>query len=58
MSQVSQSKQQDSSEFDAPSCDSSLVHLERIRQVQSSIVTTEKAQQMAQFLVQWQILID
>lgn len=46
---VSESKQQAFSESDAPSCDSSLVHLERIRQVQSEIVTTEKAQQMAQF---------
>ncbi|MDJ0536862.1 MAG: metalloregulator ArsR/SmtB family transcription factor [Xenococcaceae cyanobacterium MO_207.B15] len=46
---VPESKQQATSESDAPSCDSSLVHLERIRQVQSEIVTTEKAQQMAQF---------
>lgn len=46
---VPESKQQATSESDAPSCDSSLVHLDRIRQVQSEIVTTEKAQQMAQF---------
>ena len=49
MSKVSPSKKQSSSEYDAPSCDSSLVHLEQVRQVQSEIMTTEKAQQMAQF---------
>lgn len=49
MSKVDQSNQSTSSESVAPSCDSSLVHLERVRQVQSEIVTTEKAQQMAQF---------
>lgn len=49
MSKVSQSKKPASSEGDAPSCDSSLVHLEQVRQVQSEIMTTEKAQQMAQF---------
>lgn len=49
MSKVSQSKKPASSESDAPICDSSLVHLEQVRQVQSKIATTEKAQQMAQF---------
>lgn len=49
MSKVSQSKKLASSESDVPSCDSSLVHLEQVRQVQSEIITTEKAQQMAQF---------
>jgi DNA-binding transcriptional ArsR family regulator len=49
MSKISPSKQQLSSESDASTCDSSLVHLEQVRQVQSEIVTTEKAQQMAQF---------
>ncbi len=49
MSKVDQSKKQASSESDAPTCDSSLVHLEQVRRVQSQIVTTEKAQQMAQF---------
>ena len=49
MSKVDKSKKQISSESIAPTCDSSLVHLEQVRQVQSEIVTTEKAQQMAQF---------
>ena len=49
MSKVDQSKKQASPESDAPTCDTSLVHLEQVRQVQSEIVTTEKAQQMAQF---------
>jgi ArsR family transcriptional regulator, lead/cadmium/zinc/bismuth-responsive transcriptional repressor len=48
MNQLDKSKQA-SSESDTLTCDSSLVHLERVRQVQSEIVTTEKAQQMAQF---------
>ena len=49
MSKIAKSKQQASSESNVPSCDASLVHLEQVRQVQSEIVTTEKAQQMAQF---------
>ncbi|WP_019504410.1 helix-turn-helix transcriptional regulator [Pleurocapsa sp. PCC 7319] len=49
MSKVSRAKQQVSSKSEAPTCDSYLVHLEQVRQVQSEIVTTEKAQQMAQF---------
>ena len=49
MSKANKPKKQVSSESDAPICDSSLVHLEQVRQVQSKIVTTEKAQQMAQF---------
>ncbi|BAZ46920.1 zinc-responsive repressor ZiaR (plasmid) [Chondrocystis sp. NIES-4102] len=49
MNKVDKSKKIVSPEGDAPTCDSSLVHLEQVRQVQSEIVTTEKAQQMAQF---------
>lgn len=51
MSKVNKSKKQASSDSESgtPTCDSSLVHLEQVRQVQSEIVTTEKAQQMAQF---------
>jgi ArsR family transcriptional regulator, lead/cadmium/zinc/bismuth-responsive transcriptional repressor len=49
MNKVDKSKKTVSPEGDAPTCDSSLVHLEQVRQVQSEIVTTEKAQQMAQF---------
>ena len=49
MSKIDRAKQQASSATGAPTCDSPLVHLEQVRQVQSEIVTTEKAQQMAQF---------
>jgi ArsR family transcriptional regulator, lead/cadmium/zinc/bismuth-responsive transcriptional repressor len=49
MNKVDKSKKTVSPEGDTPTCDSSLVHLEQVRQVQSEIVTTEKAQQMAQF---------
>ena len=49
MSKLSRSKKQVSSESVTPHCDLSLVHLELVRGVQSEIVTTEKAQQMAQF---------
>ena len=49
MSKVDKSKKTTSSESGAPTCDSPIVHLDRVRQVQSEIVTTEKAQQMAQF---------
>ena len=49
MSKVSKSKKKSSPESGAPTCDSTLVHIEQVRQVQSEIVTTEKAQQMAQF---------
>jgi DNA-binding transcriptional ArsR family regulator len=49
MNKVDKSKKTVSSEGDALTCDSYLVHLEQVRQVQSEIVTTEKAQQMAQF---------
>ncbi len=49
MAKASTSKKEASPELDAPTCDTPLVHLEQVRQVQSEIVTTEKAQQMAQF---------
>ena len=49
MSKINKSKKPASSKSDAPTCDLPLVHLEQVRQVQSEIVTTEKAQQMAQF---------
>ncbi len=49
MSKVSKSKQQADSETNVLTCDSSLVHLEQVVKVQSEIVTTEKAQRMAQF---------
>ncbi|NEO41598.1 MAG: helix-turn-helix transcriptional regulator [Moorea sp. SIOASIH] len=34
---------------DAPSCDESLVHLDNVWQLQSKVLATEKAQQMAEF---------
>ncbi|MGB3571531.1 MAG: metalloregulator ArsR/SmtB family transcription factor [Phormidesmis sp.] len=34
---------------DAPSCETSLVHLETVRQVQPEVLETEKAQRMAAF---------
>ena len=36
-------------EADAPSCQASLVHLDSVRQVQSEVLGTDKAQQMAEF---------
>lgn len=36
-------------ESDAPTCDSSLINLKQVRQIQSEIVSTAKAQQMAEF---------
>ena len=49
MSKVDKSKKQTSSGSGAPTCDSPIVHLDQVLRVQSEIVTTEKAQQMAQF---------
>ena len=50
MSKTRSSQQQSSSiESNNLNCDSSVVHLKRVCQVQSEIVTTEKAQEMAQF---------
>lgn len=34
---------------DAPACEESLVHLDSVRQVQSEVLETEKAQHMAEF---------
>lgn len=34
---------------DAPSCEKSLVHLDNVRQVQSEVLDTDKAQRMAEF---------
>ncbi|NEO51589.1 MAG: ArsR family transcriptional regulator, partial [Moorea sp. SIO4A3] len=33
---------------DAPSCDESVVHLDNVWQLQSKVLATEKAQQMAE----------
>jgi DNA-binding transcriptional ArsR family regulator len=34
---------------DAPACEASLVHLDNVRQVQSQVLETDKAQRMAEF---------
>jgi DNA-binding transcriptional ArsR family regulator len=34
---------------DAPACEASLVHLDSVRQAQSEVLETEKAQRMAEF---------
>ncbi|NEP16675.1 MAG: winged helix-turn-helix transcriptional regulator [Leptolyngbya sp. SIO4C1] len=34
---------------DVPACDTSLVHLDSVRQVQPAVLETEKAQRMAEF---------
>lgn len=34
---------------DTPSCDTHLVHLEQVRQVQPEVLSVDKAQQMAEF---------
>ena len=49
MSKVNRAKKQASTKSGTLTCDSPLVHLGQVRRVQSEIVTTEKAQQMAQF---------
>ncbi len=47
MTKPIKSKHQPLSHLDSPSCDSHEVHLNNVRQVQSEIIPTEKAQQMA-----------
>lgn len=49
MDQLFQLDQQHHQNSDAPGCDSSLVHLDNVRQVQSEILPSEQAQQMAEF---------
>jgi len=40
---------QPSAATDAPGCDEPLVHLENVRQVQAEVLSTAKAQRMAEF---------
>ncbi|PZD71031.1 Transcriptional repressor SmtB [Acaryochloris thomasi RCC1774] len=49
MADSSPLKRQSPPSSDAPSCDESLVHLDNVRQVQSDVIETEKAQRMADF---------
>ncbi|HTL90117.1 MAG TPA: metalloregulator ArsR/SmtB family transcription factor [Leptolyngbya sp.] len=49
MSKRNSLKSPPDSDSDAPSCDSSLVHLEQVRQVQPEILPLPEAQQMAEF---------
>jgi len=46
-SRASQKRQADPT--DAPACETSLVHLENVRQVQDEVLETEQAQRMAEF---------
>lgn len=43
------SEKQPIASTDAPICESSLVHLDSVRQVQSRVLETEQAQRMAEF---------
>lgn len=45
----SPSKSQSFQSADPPGCDTHLVHLEQVRQVQPEVLSVEKAQQMAEF---------
>lgn len=49
MADSSPRKRQSTPSSEAPSCDESLVHLDNVRQVQSEVIETEKAQRMADF---------
>lgn len=49
MNKPRKSKSEIPSTPDAPSCDTYLVHLENVRQVQPEILSTAQAQQMAEF---------
>jgi hypothetical protein len=49
MNESIQHKQQRSQRSDLPICETPLVHLDNVRQVQPDILPTAKAQQMAEF---------
>jgi DNA-binding transcriptional ArsR family regulator len=49
MSKRNQPEPQPFQEFDAPSCESPLVHLNQVRQVQPELLPMSEAQQMAEF---------
>ena len=46
---VASQKTQRAVSSDAPSCETSLVHLENVRQVQPEVIETDSAQRMAEF---------
>lgn len=48
-SQPASKKSASKSVADAPSCETSLVHLDSVRQVQAAVLAGEKAQRMAEF---------
>lgn len=49
MSKSSLSKSQPFQSEEVPSCDTHLVHLEQVRQVQPEVMSLDQAQQMAEF---------
>lgn len=49
MAKSRSAKAQPTQNTDAPACEESLVHLDNVRQVQSEVLATEKAQRMAEF---------
>lgn len=49
MSKSDRSKKSLSQKLDAPSCETHLVHLENVRQVQQAVLSTPQAQRMAEF---------
>lgn len=49
MSKSSLPKSQSLQDDEAPGCDTPLVHLEQVRQVQPEVMSLEQAQQMAEF---------
>lgn len=49
MTKVHSTKGQPITNTDAPSCEAPLVHLDNVRQVQSEVLATDKAQRMAEF---------
>ena len=49
MAKSRSAKAQPTQTTDAPACEESLVHLDNVRQVQSEVLATEKAQRMAEF---------
>ena len=46
---VTSKKNTKAASADAPSCEASLVHLDKVRQVQPEVIATEQAQHMAEF---------
>jgi DNA-binding transcriptional ArsR family regulator len=49
MAKAHSTKGQPTTNTDAPGCEAPLVHLDNVRQVQSEVLATDKAQRMAEF---------